>query len=180
MGNTYGVHSTLIRIGVIAADVEANRLGIPKRGEHNGIRDGFRHTYISAVAGYMYGASKAKQMGDNHEREAPNMANETNMDVHNNALGSQIGEDVQKNGGSIADVGQAVKDALDLGLIITSIDDPRILKLSQLQPGAETRESIVTSSPTIPAQGGQVFVHAYDRRNGHVNAYTRSRPSREF
>ncbi|MDR1225501.1 MAG: hypothetical protein LBK47_01200 [Prevotellaceae bacterium] len=85
---------------------------------HNGSGDAFRHAFWSALNAYDQGRGLAEQFGNAHESGPGNPEAEKNMDLHNNSVGYDIGEEAQENGWSEQQIIDAVLDALDNGRLI--------------------------------------------------------------
>ena len=61
-------------------------------GGWNDDRDAFRHALWNALMAYSHGSPLALQFSDAHENYPNNPPGERAMDLHNNAVGAQIGE----------------------------------------------------------------------------------------
>ncbi|QUC58071.1 DUF4157 domain-containing protein [Streptomyces sp. A2-16] len=95
------------RAGTLAQEAltKAASTGLP--GLHNGPADAWRHSYWNCRMASALGAGQAKIIADNHERHGAGPANETEMDLHNNAVGRACSGD--------CDV--CVQNALDTGAL---------------------------------------------------------------
>ncbi len=58
---------------------------------HNGLQDAFRHCYWSCRMTQVFGAERAKKVGDTHELCGNDPVNESVMDLKNNAMGRSLG-----------------------------------------------------------------------------------------
>ncbi|MEN6359239.1 MAG: hypothetical protein ABFD62_06585 [Syntrophaceae bacterium] len=106
--------------------------GIPVTGNpfgHNDARDAFRHAYSSAVVAYENSALISQILGDLNElkgemalKKKDRQSNEElNMDLWNNRIGREIGQ----NATSREEIAQKVYEALQNGSLITSLSDTR-------------------------------------------------------
>jgi len=68
----------------------AEESGLP--GAHNGMQDAFRHIVWSALNTRDVGEKSAKEIGDAHEANKEQSADERLMDLENNAIGREIGK----------------------------------------------------------------------------------------
>lgn len=91
---------------------------------HNGSGDAFRHTLWSAMNARDQGKEIAKMFGDAHEEFDKNPSAEKSMDLHNNAIGYDIG--TNKHGAS------------DRHLAVLCVQAWAAKKLVQIKTGTET------------------------------------------
>ena len=70
-------------------------------GIHNGKADAFRHTYWNAMDASEIGSQVTKLFTDAHEWNSGNHPLETQMDLFNNNVGIQIGEQMASNTSSL-------------------------------------------------------------------------------
>jgi hypothetical protein len=92
--------------------------------------DAFRHAYASGVFTMEYGKKKAKKMGDAWEIlriPSSGSGTDTEMDLWNNSIGRKYGAATK----SRTELAELLKNALEKGELITTIDDPRSYKMSQ-------------------------------------------------
>jgi len=69
--------------------------GIPNRSGQGDIRDAFRHVYASTLFTYKLGASTTQKLGEAIEIFGNNPKFLRDMDISNNALGIEMGENLQ-------------------------------------------------------------------------------------
>lgn len=85
----YPEHASFIRVAAETALAECRRrFG---RQDHNGQGDAFRHCYWSAMLCRDIGFTGAMRFTSAHEEFDRNPLREKAMDLHNNAVGLQIG-----------------------------------------------------------------------------------------
>ena len=111
-----------ICIGVYNASVEADEWARSKdsRGTNNGIQDALRHTMWNAIMAFEYGADNAKKWGDAHESESTEK-DEIKMDLHNNAAGREIGQDVRDENRPRNNLGNEVLEASNSGKLCLDV-----------------------------------------------------------
>ena len=63
---------------------------------HNNEGDAFKHCYFQAELTLFLGETIAKFIGDKHEDKPDNPPKEKEMDLHNNAVGREIGKSIKK------------------------------------------------------------------------------------
>ena len=68
----------------------------PNHTSHNNEGDAFKHCYMQAELTLWLGKNIAKYIGDKHEDKPDNPPKEKEMDLHNNAVGRQIGENIKE------------------------------------------------------------------------------------
>lgn len=106
-------------IGIIKADADKASLEslyrFPK-GQNGGPGDAYRHCYWSALLTRDIGERKALEFTNAHENWCGNPPKDKKMDLHNNAIGIEIGKSQAKN---IPDLILAMlcKKALEKGLL---------------------------------------------------------------
>ncbi|MDO4821264.1 MAG: hypothetical protein Q4A03_04405 [Rothia sp. (in: high G+C Gram-positive bacteria)] len=83
----------------------------PEESLHNGEGDAFRHCYWNALMYLHFGNPDAETIANNHESVADGPEEETAMDLHNNAVGREIGRRV----GTEDDAKQGCQDAVGSG-----------------------------------------------------------------
>lgn len=109
----------------------AQATGLP--GAHNGQQDAFRHCYWSCTMTAAFGGGKAKTIGDLHEECGQGPANETCMDLWNNAIGRHRGDLIRR----------------------TKFDDPK--KKCRKYCLAALSDSSLQSSPGCPPGEGTAY-----------------------
>lgn len=100
----------------------------PNHTSYNNEGDAFKHCYFQAELTLWLGKTIAKYIGDKHEDKADNPPNENEMDLHNNAVGQQIGQEIKKarllwflsNWQDL--IADKIMDAMNNGLLITEIE----------------------------------------------------------
>ena len=98
----------------------------PGHRSYNNEGDAFKHCYWQAEMTLWLGEKKAEKMGIKHEDDNPlNTPAEREMDLHNNAVGREIGSKIKKNfkfwvfkawDDMIA---EKIMEAMNAGLLIT-------------------------------------------------------------
>ncbi|PIZ30748.1 MAG: hypothetical protein COY40_03855 [Alphaproteobacteria bacterium CG_4_10_14_0_8_um_filter_53_9] len=194
--DTYSIKDKLAEMRDEAYAKGAER-GISPQGGHNGSADAFRHVYTSAKVTRDYGSAVARTLGTANEIQHPNPSNERYMDESNNAVGREIGQKASAGNWSDDQIADDVKKAMDEGRVILSPEDvtkeqeqqnpyiiPEYQTFETSKQKAQASIADYYNKPTqtkkLSAQqstsGGNVFVHAYDRKNGRVYEHYRSRP----
>ncbi|WP_157694055.1 DUF6973 domain-containing protein [Neisseria chenwenguii] len=95
---------------------------------HNDSYDAYRHALLSAKLTKYFGDDLAKTILDNHERDSPNPANETNMDKWNNNVGREEYHNWEKateSGQTSDSLEKWIYDKVKEGRKINDLDDPR-------------------------------------------------------
>lgn len=83
----------------------------PEESLHNGEGDAFRHCYWNALMYLHFGNPDAETIANNHESVTDGPEEEVAMDLHNNAVGREIGRRV----GTEDDAKQGCQDAVTSG-----------------------------------------------------------------
>ena len=68
----------------------------PNHTSYNNEADAFKHCYFQAELTLFLGKTIAKFIGDRHEDKPDNPPAEKEMDLHNNIVGRDIGENIKK------------------------------------------------------------------------------------
>lgn len=105
-----------------AEDATAEAAGRFPTGGHNDDHDAFRHALWNALMAYSHGSGLALEFSSAHENYPGNPAGERTMDLHNNAVGAQIGTMAATLGqaGTVDALANEVYAAWQNGLLITS------------------------------------------------------------
>jgi len=132
---------------------------------YNDEADGFRHAFVHANLTYNYGELASKIIGNEHEMDFHKSAGmpddlwkkEKNMDLWNNAIGREIGEEVRKElkGMEKYYTKEQIEDKIALkinqriksGDLITNLEDKRDFKKSYYSGHLHTREDIGKMKP---------------------------------
>lgn len=88
------------------------KYGLPSSSLHNGICDQYRHMLWSAFNAFKGGREYAMEFGDAHESDTINPEDERNMDLLNNYIGYNIGENAIQNGYSYEQIPELVESAI--------------------------------------------------------------------
>jgi hypothetical protein len=90
----------------------ANRLYPAGKGKANGKNDAFMHAFGSCRMTQQTDAETAETLGNAHEDKVGNPDKPKTMDLHNNAVGRQLGRDES------VDCARAVQNAINTGKLI--------------------------------------------------------------
>ena len=88
---------------------------------HNNDVDAFRHSYVSGVMAQQWSVGIAELMGVAVEWLGRNPENQKNMDLWNNSIGRKYGKQAK----SREELAELLKQALENGEFIISLDDAR-------------------------------------------------------
>ena len=96
---------------------KAKKIGRELGGTVNGYGDAIRHCYWCALNQVSVGHKSpiAKEFGDAHESKPDNSINEKAMDLHNNSVGYQLGNQAIINGWSEQELLNQVIEAANNG-----------------------------------------------------------------
>lgn len=156
---------------------QANQIAKDLGFTKNGDIDSFRHAYTAAKLSYTQklrglgvGVTIPRMLGWAHEVFATRPSLDDRMvDLKNNEIGFQIAEEIDRKLDQMK-VPEGVdrsefKEALLRRTIAEAVHSGQLSQLSSRQKAQ--------------ASSGDVFVHAYDRRTGHVQEYTRRVPRKD-
>ena len=143
-------------------------------GYHNGPADALRHCIWNCEMTRTIGAEKAKVFGDSHEINPPS-ARETQMDLHNNKVGRELGaseqcEDKEKNCADLC------KEALDNGKLVQfeyDISEKYYTDKTNIIPTGSHLTTMQQYQPTDPGEYKQSYPYSttdYGIINGMYNA----------
>lgn len=113
---------TALAFGLDAEDAEVGAARLFPTGGHNDDHDAFRHALWNALMAYSHGSGLALEFSSAHENYPENPAGEMAMDLHNNAIGAQIGAMMAHLGqsGTLDALSNEVYAALQNDQLITS------------------------------------------------------------
>lgn len=98
---------------------------------HNDNADAFRHTLWNAYNAHDCGTTYAKKFADAHEKDFPNVALETEMDLFNNSLGRTIGS--KSYPGNASQASYAIRQA-----VLTAVKNGEARRFQGMDIGTKT------------------------------------------
>lgn len=100
----------------------------PNHTSHNNEGDAFKHCYFQAELTLFLGRWIANLIGIKHEDKPNNLPKEKEMDLHNNTVGQQIGQEIKKENkfwlftNYQNKIAKKIINAMSDGLLITKIE----------------------------------------------------------
>ena len=139
---------------------KAQKSGLP--GPHNGPQDAIRHCDWSCEMAQTIGPEQAQKVGDIHEACGNNPPGEKAMDLHNNAVGRELGSKAGVN----CEI--SCKDALEQGKLQDSdikeaeqnTENPDQTQEAEQTPGCNTDNSTPENANMSTLEGTECHVEA--------------------